>query len=181
MGAKAWHGSGYAARPVPTAPHFWTTGSFGAAARSEDASESAHSGLIERPTSGQVRVTAKLRVLVVEPAAVLRNIMAHALAVQGYEVQVLERIAGLEQRVAVFDPHVVVTEAALPDGSGEQVCKRVQAQGQKLVPVILMSGAPESELQSQAKAVGADRHFCKARGLSQLLDLVEELTSEIVF
>ncbi len=120
--------------------------------------------------------------LVLEPAAVLRNILAHALAVQGYEVRTAERIEGLERRVATFDPHLVVSETALSDGSGDQVCRLIQSQrGGKLVPVILMSGMPEGELETRATAAGADRSFCKARGLSQLLDLVEELTSEILY
>lgn len=164
------------------APQFWTTGNLGVAlGADDDAQDAPRSGLTQRPLSGKVPSAARLRVLVVEPAAVLRNIMAHALSVQGYEVRSVDRLAGLEQRLAVFDPHLVVSEAVLPDGRGEQVCELAQAQTGKLVPVIMMSGLPEQELQARAKAAGADRAFCKARGLSHLLDLVEELTSEILF
>ena len=169
---------------MPLASRVWTTGQVGFAGRADDDSGLRSSGLTERVSSGSVRPGAaseQLRVLVLEPAAVLRNILAHALAVQGYEVRTAERLAGLEQRVASFDPHLVVCETALCDGIGEQVCRLMQAQGGKLVPVILMSGMPEAELEARAKAAGADRCFCKARGLSQLLDLVEELTSAIVY
>jgi CheY-like chemotaxis protein len=169
---------------VRAAPRLWTTGQVGFAGRAEDESGLHPSGLTERPASGTVRPAGarKLRVLVLEPAAVLRNILAHALAVQGYEVRTAERIDGLEGRVSTFDPHLVVSEATLTDGTGDQVCRLIQAHGGgKLVPVILISGMPEGELETRAKAAGADRSFCKARGLSQLLDLVEELTSEILY
>jgi len=177
-----WHGSRKVVTDVRPAPQLWTTGAVGFAGRSNDDSGLHGKGPTERARSGSVSAgSAQLRVLVLEPAAVLRNIMAHALAVQGHEVRTVECLAGLEQRVASFDPHLVVCEATLSDGTGEQVCRVLQAQGGKLVPVILMSGMPEAELQARAKTAGADRCFCKARGLSQLLDLVEELTSEIVY
>jgi CheY-like chemotaxis protein len=168
-------------QPVPPAAQLWTTGRFDTAAAPDDGIDGRGSGLAERPSSGQVRTAQRLRVLVLEPAAVLRNIMGHALSVQGYEVRSVDRVAGLAQRIASFDPHLVVCEAALQDGSGEQVCRELQGQGGKLVPVILMSGMPEPELEARAKAAGADRAFCKARGLSRLLDLIDELTSEILY
>jgi CheY-like chemotaxis protein len=163
---------------VRPAPQFWTTGSFHGAA-ADDATE--RSGLIARPASGEQRAPERLRVLVVEPAAVLRNIMLHALSVQGYDVRAVSGVAGVAERLAAFEPHLLVSETALPDGTGEQVCAMAQTRGGKRVPVILMSGLPEPELDARAKTAGADRHFCKARGLSRLLDLVEELTGEILY
>jgi DNA-binding response OmpR family regulator len=163
---------------VRPARQFWTTGSFHSEA-SADATE--RSGLIERPRSGEQRAPERMRVLVVEPAAVLRNIMLHALSVQGYDVRAAAGVAGLAQRLAAFDPHLLVSETALLDGTGAQVCNLARSHGRKRVPVILMSGLPEPELEVRARAAGADGHFCKARGLSRLLDLVEELTSEIVY
>jgi DNA-binding response OmpR family regulator len=166
---------------VPPAAQLWTTGRFDAASRLDDAVAARSTGVTERPASGEVRTAERLRILVLEPTAVLRNIMGHALSVQGYEVRAVDRLDGLEQRIASFDPHLLVCEAALQDGSGERVCELLQRHGGKLVPVILMSGIPEPELEARAKAAGADRHFCKARGLSRLLDLIDELTSEIVY
>lgn len=166
---------------MPPAASLWTTGQLAFAGRADDDSGLRGSGLTERLPAGPEQAAERLRVLVLEPATVLRNILSHALAVQGYEVLTAERLAGLEQRVASFDPHLVVSEVSLSDGTGDQVCQLMQAQGGKLVPVILMSGVPAAELEARAKAARADRCFCKARGLSQLLDLVEELTSEILY
>jgi hypothetical protein len=44
-----------------------------------------------------------------------------------------------------------------------------------------MSGVPESELMRRAMQAGADRFHCKSRGLSELIDLIEEIAEEIVF
>ena len=38
-----------------------------------------------------------------------------------------------------FDPHVIVCELTLPDGSGDNACRRLKVAGNKLRPVVLMS------------------------------------------
>jgi len=164
----------------PVAGSFpWQVGRLALAGRDDDGSNPRGSGVGSKPASDPS--SARLRVLLIEPAPVLRNIIIHALSVQGFEVEAVEEQRDLERRLVRFDPHVVVVEATLPDGGGERACMLIRRRTDKLVPVILMSGMPESELMARARSAGADRHFCKARGLSQLLDLVDELTAEIVF
>lgn len=123
----------------------------------------------------------RIRVLVVEPAPVLRHIITHALSVQGYAVATSPGRGDLAAVLAAFDPHIVVTELHLSDGSGEDVCREVRRRTHKLVPVVLMSSTPEGELERRGQAAAADRCFRKTRGLSSLLELVDELTAEILF
>jgi hypothetical protein len=75
---------------VPAAAQLWTTGRFDGSPRTDDGM--AHSGVTERPGSCLLRSPARLRVLVLEPAAVLRNIMGHALSVQGFQVRAIDRL-----------------------------------------------------------------------------------------
>ena len=123
----------------------------------------------------------RIRVLVVEPAPVLRHIITHALSVQGYAVATAPGRNDLAEVLASFDPHIVVTELHLSDGSGEDVCRDVRRRPHKLVPVVLMSSAPEGELERRGQAAAADRCFRKTRGLSSLLELIDDLTAEILF
>ena len=133
------------------------------------------SSLRSRPANDRIRV------LVVEPAPVLRHIITHALSVQGYAVATAQGRNDLAPVLSSFDPHIVVTELHLSDGSGEDVCRDVRSRPHKLVPVVLMSSAPEGELERRSRAAAADRCFRKTRGLSSLLELVDELTAEILF
>jgi DNA-binding response OmpR family regulator len=123
----------------------------------------------------------RTRVLVVEPAPVLRHIITHALSVQGYTVATAQGVTDFDELLRSFDPHIVVCELHLPDGSGEHVCRVTRARASKLVPVVLMSGAPGAELERRNRSAAADRCFSKSLGLSALLEMIDELTAEILF
>lgn len=152
------------------------------ASMEEDLDSGSSGGRFLRRTSMRARpANDRIRVLVVEPAPVLRHIITHALSVQGYAVETLAGRDGLAELLGSFDPHIVVTELHLSDGSGEQICSDVRGRGYKLVPVVLMSSTAEGELERRSRAVGADRCFRKTRGLSSLLELIDELTAEILF
>jgi DNA-binding response OmpR family regulator len=120
-------------------------------------------------------------VLIVEPVSVLRTIMTRAFADRGHSVTAVASLDEMRRLLPSFDPHVVVCELALPDGSGDVACRRLKASANKLRPVVLISGVPEGELMRRARDAGADRFHCKSRGLSELIELVEELSAEIVF
>ncbi len=135
-----------------------------------------------RKLSGEsLRTTASARVLVVEPVPVLRTIITRAFADRGHSVTAVATLEDMRRLLPSFDPHVIVCELTLPDGSGDNACRRLKVSGNKLRPVILMSGVPESELMRRAMQAGADRFHCKSRGLSELIDLIEEIAEEIVF
>ena len=123
----------------------------------------------------------RIRVLVVEPAPVLRHIITHALSVQGYALATAQGLTDFDALLTSFDPHIVVCELHLPDGSGETICRATRARASKLVPVVLMSGTPEAELTRRGKSAAADRCFNKSLGLSALLEMIDELTAEILF
>jgi CheY-like chemotaxis protein len=119
------------------------------------------------------------RVLVVEPAPVLRHMIAHALTVQGYALATTAGLCDIDRVLAEFDPQLVISELNLPDGSGESVCRAVRRRGGAHLPVVLMSDRPHTELERRARAVEADRHVCKSRGLGALLDLVDAMSGEL--
>jgi len=128
-----------------------------------------------------VRPASGARVLIVEPVPVLRTIITRAFADRGHSVTAVATLDDMRRLLPSFDPHVVVCELTLSDGSGDNACRRLKSGGNKLRPVVLMSGVPEPELMRRAMQAGADRFHCKSRGLSELIDLVEEIAGEIVF
>lgn len=119
--------------------------------------------------------------LVVEPVPVLRTIITRAFAERGHSVTAVASLEDMRRLLPSFDPHVIVSELTLPDGTGDNACRRLKSSGNKLRPIVLMSGVPESELMRRAMHAGADRFHPKSRGLSELIDLVEQMASEIVF
>jgi CheY-like chemotaxis protein len=136
----------------------------------------------QRKLSGEsLRTTSSARVLVVEPVPVLRTIITRAFADRGHSVTAVATLEDMRRLLPSFDPHVIVCELTLPDGAGDNACRRLKVAGNKLRPVVLMSGVPENELMRRAMQAGADRFHCKSRGLSELIDVIEEIAEEIVF
>jgi two-component system OmpR family response regulator len=121
------------------------------------------------------------RVLIVEPVASLRTLITRAFAERGHSVTAVGTLDELRRLMRSFEPHVVVCELSLPDGTGDNACRRIKASGARLQPVVLMSSLPEHELQRRAVHAGADRFHPKSRALIELIEAVEQIASEIVF
>jgi CheY-like chemotaxis protein len=110
-----------------------------------------------------------------------QQIMRGAFEGAGYRVTFADTAHDLPELVQRVDPNVIVLELNLKVGRGDDVCRLLKRNAVKLVPIVLVAGIPESELARRARAAGADRHYCKSRGVSGLVELVDELASEILF
>jgi CheY-like chemotaxis protein len=118
-----------------------------------------------------------VRVLLVEPAPLIRTFITRALRVTGYEVHSIATFAELERALGL-DPDLVLVELNLADGSGDAVCRRTRARFGAHVPLVLMSTGTPEELARRAAGCDADRCFSKLRGLDVLLPIVHELSAD---
>ena len=118
------------------------------------------------------------RVLLIEPAPLIRHFIMRALSVTGYEVHAVATLAEME-RAFGMEPELVLAELNLADGSGDSVCRRVRARLGAHVPVVLMSSGSQEELARRAARCDAARSFSKLRGLNVLLPIVHELSLEV--
>lgn len=145
------------------------------------------SGPVERgersPHAGAGREpdNAKPRLLFLEQTRALQGIMRKAFLEAGYDVAMASTLSELEALIDRFDPNVILVEVNLRAGKGDDICRHIKERAVRLTPVVLVSGIPEAELKQRAQDAGADRYYCKSRGLAELVELVDELTSEIVF
>ena len=120
------------------------------------------------------------RVLLVEPAPLIRHFITRALSVTGYEVHAVATLAEAEGMLG-WPPELVLTELYLADGSGDAVCQRVRARLGVRVPVVLMSRGSEHDLARRAERCDADRCFSKMQGLNVLLPIVHALALEVEY
>jgi DNA-binding response OmpR family regulator len=114
------------------------------------------------------------RVLLVEPAPLIRHFITRALVVNGYQVHSAGSLGELDYALGI-EPHVVLVELNLADGTGDSVCRLVRAQLGAFVPVVLMSSGSPEELARRTALCGADGCFSKTKGLNVLLPIVHEL------
>jgi CheY-like chemotaxis protein len=77
---------------------------------------------------------------------------------------------------------VILTDVVLAGVPGDEICRQLKARlTDRKIPIVLVSGLPESDLKVRAERAGADAYFRKQEGLSKLIQMLEELLSEIVF
>lgn len=122
------------------------------------------------------------RIVVLDDHAGARNRLVTELRNQGYAVEGAADLAELEKLYDSMSPDVILTDVVLAGVPGDQICRQLKARAvDRKIPIVLVSGLPESELKVRAERAGADAYFRKQDGLPKLIQMLEGLLSEIVF
>jgi two-component system KDP operon response regulator KdpE len=107
------------------------------------------------------------RILVVDDEAQLTKVLRTGLKSRGYDVRVAaDGLAGYE----VFNdwhPNLVITDLAMPNMDGLELCRRLRALSQ--VPIIVLSAKGEEKTKIEALDLGADDFVTKPFGIDELL------------
>lgn len=89
-----------------------------------------------------------LRVLLVDDELSSAEVLALVLAGEGYEVTLAADGRQALDRLEQAEPHLVVTDFMMPGMNGAQLVTAIrERESFRHVPVLLMSGAPESALR----------------------------------
>jgi DNA-binding response OmpR family regulator len=95
------------------------------------------------------------RILIADDSPVIRELLAELLNTDGYAVTVVEDGLAAWEEVSRDVPSMVVLDIEMPHLDGCEVCRRIKSQpGTRGVPVLLVSGCPETALLAQG--AGAD-------------------------
>jgi len=109
----------------------------------------------------------KARILVVDDEPQLTRVLFRSLSTKGYEV----RIAGdgnfALQTFHDWPAELVITDLAMPNMSGLELCRRLRAISQ--VPIIVLSVRGEEKTKVEALDAGADDYVTKPFGMDELL------------
>ena len=109
----------------------------------------------------------KERILVVDDEPQLTRVLLRSLTGKGYEV----RIAGDGQfALQTFHdwlPSLVVTDLAMPNMGGLELCRRLRAITD--IPIIVLSVRGEEKMKVEALDAGADDYVTKPFGMDELL------------
>ena len=110
---------------------------------------------------------AKPRILVVDDEPQLTRVLLRSLTAKGYDV----RIAGdgnfALQTFHDWPPELVITDLAMPNMTGLELCRRLRAISQ--VPIIVLSVRGEEKTKVEALDAGADDYVTKPFGMDELL------------
>ena len=112
-------------------------------------------------------MTDRPRILVVDDEPQLTRVLRTGLTSRGYDVRAAaDGLAGFE----VFNdwhPDLVITDLAMPNVDGLELCKRLRAVSP--VPIIVLSAKGEEKTKVEALDLGADDFVTKPFGIDELL------------
>lgn len=122
------------------------------------------------------------RILVLDDHHGARDRLVLELRNQGYVVEGASDLAVFERMHETLQPDVIIADVVLSGATGDEICRQLKARmTERLIPIVLISGLPEAELKLRAERAGADAYFRKQDGLPKLIQMLEDLLSEIVF
>jgi two-component system, OmpR family, KDP operon response regulator KdpE len=112
-------------------------------------------------------MTNPARILVVDDEPQLTRVLRTGLKSRGYDVRAAaDGLAGFEA-FNDWHPDLVITDLAMPNVDGLELCRRLRAVSQ--VPIIVLSAKGEEKTKVAALDLGADDFVTKPFGIDELL------------
>jgi len=107
------------------------------------------------------------KILVVDDEPQLTRVLRTGLKSRGYDVRVAaDGLSGFEA-FNDWHPNLVITDLAMPNMDGLELCRRLRTQSQ--VPIIVLSAKGEEKTKIEALDIGADDFVTKPFGIDELL------------
>jgi len=112
--------------------------------------------------------TVPVRVLVVDDEPSIRRFLRTTLSAQGYDITEAEDGAKALDEVRRRTPDLMVLDLGLPTMDGQEVIRRLRADGATL-PIIVLSSRVDEAGKVEALDLGADDYVTKPFGMDELL------------
>jgi len=113
-------------------------------------------------------VEAANRVLVVDDAPNITDLISTALRYEGFEVATAGTGRAALDEVVARRPHLVVLDVMLPDLDGFEVARRLRQEGRK-VPILFLTARDATEDKVRGLTLGGDDYVTKPFSLEELL------------
>jgi two-component system OmpR family response regulator len=96
-----------------------------------------------------------IRILVVDDEPNIAELISDALTFEGYQVGVASTGSEAMDLVRTFRPNLVMLDVMLPDFDGNEVCRRLRAQGEQ-VPVVFLTARDTVQDKVEGLSLGDD-------------------------
>ena len=114
------------------------------------------------------------RVVLVDDDAGSRQVMIAALRSAGADVRACMDATEAYHAVAEWQPHVVISDLAMPNEDGYSLIRRIRETG-NLVPVVAITAYARPEDRERVQAAGFSRHVSKPFDPAELVKVIREL------
>ena len=109
----------------------------------------------------------KPRILVVDDEPQLTRVLLRSLTAKSYDVRIASDGEFALQTFREWKPSLVITDLAMPNMDGLELCRRLRAVSD--VPIIVLSVRGEEKTKVEALDAGADDYVTKPFGMDELL------------
>jgi two-component system, OmpR family, alkaline phosphatase synthesis response regulator PhoP len=121
------------------------------------------------------------KLLLIDDSEIAVAYEAALLSAAGFDVRAVSTLRSFQHVLAMWKPHIVVTDLYMPEMNGAELCQWLRKQlVTARIPIVLCSSAPDSELSRVARAVGADAYVSK-QAVDNLPDRLTALCDEILW
>lgn len=112
-------------------------------------------------------MTEQPRILVADDEPQIARVLRTGLKTHGYDVRVAADGLSALETFGDWHPDLVVTDLAMPNMDGLELCRRLRAVSQ--LPIIILSVRGEERTKVEALDAGADDYVTKPFGMNELL------------
>jgi DNA-binding response OmpR family regulator len=116
-----------------------------------------------------------VRVLVVEDSPEIATQVSRRFTAEGWEVRVATDGPGGVAAAQEFAPHAIVLDVMLPGFDGLEVCRRIQADDTRAVPIMMLTARDDETDLLVGLGVGADDYMTKPFSMRELVARVKAL------
>ena len=117
--------------------------------------------------------TDRAHILVVDDEPQITRVLRTTLAAHGYEIRVANDGEMALEIMKDWAPHLVITDLAMPNLDGIQLCRQVRTFSQ--VPIIVLSVRGNEHQKVEALDAGADDYVTKPFSMNELLARVRAI------
>ncbi|HUN88406.1 MAG TPA: response regulator transcription factor [Terriglobales bacterium] len=107
------------------------------------------------------------RILVVDDEPQITRVLRTTLVAQGYELRVANDGEMALEIMKDWQPDLIITDLAMPEINGVELCRRVRAVSQ--LPIIVLSVRDQERQKIEALDAGADDYITKPFSMNELL------------
>jgi two-component system KDP operon response regulator KdpE len=107
------------------------------------------------------------RILVVDDEPQITRVLRTTLSAQGYDIRIANDGEMALELMKNWTPHLVVTDLAMPNLDGVELCRQLRKSSQ--VPIIVLSVRGQDRTKVEALDAGADDYVTKPFSMNELL------------
>ena len=114
-----------------------------------------------------IAASERKHILVVDDESQITRVLRTSLSSHGYDIRVANDGETALEIMKDWSPDLVITDLAMPNMDGLELCRRLRAKTQ--IPIIVLSVRGEERTKVQALDAGADDYVTKPFGMEELL------------